>query len=298
MRSLDEAVSVEIEDEESTGSNPQKTIALVAGAFRPPTRGHLEMVKQYADMADEVKIIVSQILKKGSKSKRYIGDTHLKKSLSTQIWQTMIDAAGLGDKVTLHDTPRASPVHAIYDYVGKDGDVQPNTHVLLGLSDKDTLRRYEHLLSKQGEIAKPGVTLEAKPVPASEHSEEYMTRLSEFPELAAGLPSENSAKVNSRDIHASDLRYLAENIEEPGAWELLQDFFPPESADAVLAHLDLKAPLEEMSGAGGGGGANAMSNGSIAGASGKVPGDTDEETKNNTIIREVMKLLKERGIVL
>ena len=48
-------------------------------------------------------------------------------------------------------------------------------------------------------------------------------------------------------------RYLAENIEKPGAWELLQDFFPPESADAILGQLGLQAPLEETSGAGGGG---------------------------------------------
>lgn len=294
MRSLDEAVSVEIEDEEPTGSDPKKTIALVAGAFRPPTRGHLDMVRQYAEMADEVKIIVSQILKKKSKSKRKIGDIHLKKALSMKIWQQMIDAAGLSDKVTLHETPRASPIHAIWDYVSKD--VQPNSHVILGLSDKDTGQRYNSLLAKQADVVKPGVSLEVRGVPTAEHSEEYMNRLSEFPELTAGLPSENNSKLNSRDIHASDLRYLAENIEQPGAWELLQDFFPPESAAAILGHLGLQAPLEELSGAGGGG--NAMQAGAVAGASGNVPGNNDEESEENTIIREIMKLLKERGIVL
>lgn len=285
---LNETVQIEIE-EESEDSSPKKTIALVAGAFRPPTRGHLDMVRQYAEMADEVKIIVSQILKKKSKAKRKIGDIHLKKELSMKIWQQMIDAAGLSDKVTLHPTSRASPVHAVWDYVSTDA--QPNSHVILGLSDKDSGARYNTLLAKQEAVVKPGVTLEVKGVPAAEHSDRYMDRLSEFPELAAGLPSENNSKLNSRDIHASDLRYLAENIEQPGAWELLQDFFPPESANAALSALGISAPIEEISSGAGG---------AAGGYAGPVPGKRDDEDENNTntIIREVMKLLKERGIII
>ena len=118
----------------------------------------------------------------------------------------------------------------------------------------------------------------------AEHSEAYLGRLSEFAELTDNLPSVKKGGANPADIHASDLRYLAENIEKPGAWELLQDFFPPESVDAILGELKLQAPLEEVSSMGGG---------AVSGMSGKK-----KKKDQNTIIREVMKLLKERGIVL
>jgi len=39
-----------------------ETVAIVPGAFKPPHRGHLDMVKHYADNADRVVVMVSLIL--------------------------------------------------------------------------------------------------------------------------------------------------------------------------------------------------------------------------------------------
>ena len=36
-----------------------KTIAFVAGSFRPPTKAHFWMVQQYAEKADEVIVLIS-----------------------------------------------------------------------------------------------------------------------------------------------------------------------------------------------------------------------------------------------
>lgn len=292
MRSLDEAVIIEIEEPEPE-SGP-RTLALVAGAFKPPTRGHLEMVREYAAMADEVKLIISNPLK----GNRYIGDTAVTKEVSKAIWEIMLADAGL-DNVVFHETDRASPVHAVFDFVAPEGPVAAGDTLILGTSTKGCdPKRWNSIIGNPAKYVKKDVNVECIPVRPAEHSEAYLARLSEFSELTDNLPSVKKKSANPSDIHASDLRYLAERVGEPGAWELLQDFFPPENADAILGHLGLQAPLEEVSGGGGAGGANSMSNGSIAGASGKVPGETDEETENNSIIREIMKLLKEKGIVL
>ena len=129
MRSLDEAVIMEIED--STPEVGPRTLALVAGAFKPPTRGHLEMVREYASMADEVKLIISNPLK----GNRYIGDTAVTKEVSQAIWEVMLADAGL-DNVFFHETDRASPVHAVFDFVAPEGPVEAGDTLILGTSTK------------------------------------------------------------------------------------------------------------------------------------------------------------------
>ena len=238
------------------------------------------MVREYAAMADEVKLIISNPLK-GS---RYIGDTAVTKEVSQAIWEIMLADAGL-DNVTFHETDRASPVHAVFDFVAPEGPVETGDTLILGTSTKGCdPKRWNTIIGNPAKYVKKGVNVECIPVKPAEHSEAYLGSLSEFAELTDNLPSVKKGSMNPADIHASDLRYLAEKIEEPGAWELLQDFFPSESATAILGHLGLQAPLEEVS---------AMGMGAVAGSSGKK-----KKKDQNTIIREIMKLLKERGIVL
>ena len=44
---------------ENTKTKFKKTIAIVAGSYKPPTMGHLYMVQYYADQADEVIVLIS-----------------------------------------------------------------------------------------------------------------------------------------------------------------------------------------------------------------------------------------------
>jgi hypothetical protein len=54
----EDEIEIDIIDDESedpvVDSDYPKTVAVVPGAFKPPHRGHLDMVRKYADMADEV----------------------------------------------------------------------------------------------------------------------------------------------------------------------------------------------------------------------------------------------------
>ena len=59
--SIEELV-LELEDDES-GLERGRTVALVAGAYRPPHLGHVSMVEQYAQNVDEVVVLVSSALK-------------------------------------------------------------------------------------------------------------------------------------------------------------------------------------------------------------------------------------------
>ena len=69
-----------------------KTIAIVPGAFKPPHKGHLDMVRKYAAGADEVVVIISKPTKQG----RYLPDgTEVTSEDSLKIWQTL--AAGLSN---------------------------------------------------------------------------------------------------------------------------------------------------------------------------------------------------------
>ena len=65
---------IDIVDDESddpvVDSDYPKTIAVVPGAYKPPHKGHLDMVRKYAEMADEVVVIISKPTKQG----RYLPD--------------------------------------------------------------------------------------------------------------------------------------------------------------------------------------------------------------------------------
>ena len=48
------------DDDPVVDADYPKTVAVVPGAFKPPHLGHLDMVRKYADMADEVIVIISK----------------------------------------------------------------------------------------------------------------------------------------------------------------------------------------------------------------------------------------------
>ena len=46
-------------EEATEKKNFSKTIAIVAGAIKPPQAGHWDMVQKYAEKADEVIVLIS-----------------------------------------------------------------------------------------------------------------------------------------------------------------------------------------------------------------------------------------------
>ncbi len=111
-----------------------RTVAVVPGAFKPPHRGHLEMVRHYADMADKVVVMVSPLARR-TPSGRDIGY-----SLSKKIWDIYLRDTGLNDKVEVIRSPVNSPVSATYQFVANEDNLpdlaQPGDRVIPGCSTK------------------------------------------------------------------------------------------------------------------------------------------------------------------
>lgn len=59
--------------EESEKKEFNKTIALVSGSFKPPTKAHFWMVQQYTDKADEVIVLISDPKSEKSVRKTALG---------------------------------------------------------------------------------------------------------------------------------------------------------------------------------------------------------------------------------
>ena len=129
-------------------------IATVAGGFKPPHRGHMEMIQHYADMADKVKLFIG-------KSPRIIKGDEQNRSItadqSIAIWEKYLADAGLGDQVDV-EVISGSPMKASYSVL--ENAVAGQT-ILMGCGGKDTYYSPE-MLSK---YTPEGVTAKAAPCP-------------------------------------------------------------------------------------------------------------------------------------
>ena len=275
-----------------------KTVAVVPGAYKPPHKGHLDMVRKYTGKADEVIVIISKPTKQG----RYLPDgTEITSDDALKIWEML--AAGLSNVRIEASEDHASPVTAAYDFIGDKGPLNTGDTVILGASTKDD--DWKRWLSAE-QYVKDGVTLldpEKTAVPPSRHSGEYINLLAAEAEKGSGLynnmPSVKTGK-DPKQFHASDLRFvLVEAAKSDVARKMLEDFVGEENADAVLGILGL-GTVEEMSGAGAAGGYGAP----LVFGSDDDPENTNERknTKQNeyidlSLIDEVMELITKRGIV-
>jgi len=283
----------EIEDENADPVGASKVIALVPGAFKPPHKGHLAMVEEYADEADEVVVLISAPLKSGRK---LATGREITAEDSKRVWELM--AAHLPN-VNIQISPHASPITATYDFVGKDGPVEPGTEVILGVSTKGgDAERFQ----QAPKYVKDGVQirdLRSSAVQPVGHGPEYMGLLNVSP-LKDEMPSIKSGK-DPLEYHASDMRYLLGKADEDEeAIELLEDFVGEDKIFDLLSIFGLNTGMNEMSAAGGG---------AVVGFAGPVGGDKDEEDedKEPSIIRhenidlrtidEVMRLIMEKGIM-
>ena len=120
------------DDDPVVDADYPKTVAVVPGAFKPPHKGHLDMVRKYADMADEVVVIISKPTKKG----RYLPDgREITSDDSLEIWQVMV--AGMPNVSVEASKDHASPITAAYDFIGDKGPLNVGDRAILGASTKD-----------------------------------------------------------------------------------------------------------------------------------------------------------------
>ncbi len=293
----------ENEDADPVGSKAGgEIIALVPGAFKPPHRGHLGMVEQYAAEADRVVVLISAPLKAGRKLPN---GRELTAADSKKLWDVLVSHL---PNVEVQISPHASPITAAYDYIGPEGPLEPGTDVILGASTKED--DWKRWLGIKDEYVKEGIRIvnpQAAAVDPLYHSAYYMDLLNQSP-LRGEMPSVKMASKDPREFHASDMRYLlgmAEEDEE--AIELLEDFTGEDNIFDVLSIMNLDTGLNEIS---------TMAGGAVQGAAvgakggpwrrGNLDAENEKEKKRSklkkenadlSMVDEVMRLFMEKGIM-
>ena len=259
-----------VEDEDY--SNIDADVAVVPGAFKPPHKGHLEMVRKYAEKAENVIVLISKPTLNGRRlpagpdgkpGREITAEDSLK------LWQ-MLAADLPAGKVEIKISPtHASPINAAYEYVGPEGPLAPGTKLILGASTKDN--DWRRWMGAEKYI-KPGVELLD-------------------PEATAVLPTMRS----TTDETGTPLPYSATAFREALAdpdnnRAVIEDFVGKENVKDVLKilGLGLSDDIEEISMAGGGG---------LQGAPGKKRRIVRRENIDLHTVDEVMRLIMERGIL-
>lgn len=145
---LAEAVNWALNEQEG------ERIAAVAGGFKPPHKGHMEMISHYADLADKVKLFI------GASPRGIKGDPQGRQVSAAQslaIWAMYLEDAGLEDKVVV-EIIQGSPMKASYSVLE---DAVPGQTILMGCGAKDTYFTPEAL----AKYAPEGVDAEPAPCP-------------------------------------------------------------------------------------------------------------------------------------
>ena len=259
----------EVEDEDDDpviDSDFPKTIAVVPGAFKPPHKGHLDMVRKYAETADEVMVIISKPTKQG----RYLPDgREITSADSLKIWNLL--TSDLANVKIEASKDHASPITAAYDFVGEKGPLNIGDTVILGASTKDDdWKRW----TGAAKYVKDGVKL----IP---------------PERSAVAPT---SRDDGTPFSATDFRNaLGGGLDNRAE---IAEFVGEENVDNVLSILQLVGNVDEIStGAGVAGYTVPLGSGSVRRRGPKKKTTTIMKDENLAIVNEVMRLIKERGIL-
>ena len=201
------------EHEEAPESN--LTIAAVAGGFKPPHRGHMEMIKHYTDIADKVKLFI------GATSRPIKDDPYqrvISAEQSLKIWNRYLQDAGLSEVVE-PEIISGSPMKAAYQVLE---NAQPGQTILMGCGAKDTYFSSESLAPYTPE----GVE-------------------------AAGAPCPSILDPNTGDPYKAE--FVRATIKENDL-ESFKQYLPEDSIEHAGEIFSLLNPvIEEMSSSGGGG---------------------------------------------
>jgi hypothetical protein len=280
----DPVVDIDFDDEPTTW-------AIVPGAFKPPHKGHADMVRRYATgdgvpKADKVIVVISAPMN----AQRQLRDgTTINEDHAIEFWKELFpEVANLPNvEFEIASKEMRSPITVAYEYISersplplKDGD-----RVILGASDKpDTADRPDWARwdsVNDEKHVKHGIELL--------RGEEYAV-----PALGREGGGSFSASI-ARDL-ISD---LVDNPSNKEAYDDLSDFVPANRIGYLFDTLDKPRPifvdkdLEETSVMGGGGMAAPMTRGP----------EEDEATiiRHENIdlntIDEVMRLIMEKGIM-
>mgnify|MGYP003135645897 CR=1 FL=1 len=298
---IDEEIDIDLDTEDElddpvVDADFPKTIAVVPGAYKPPHKGHLDMVRKYADLADEVIVIISKPTKQG---RTLPNGREVNAEDSLRIWETLVQ--DISNAEVIISKNHASPINAAYEYVGDKGPINIGDTVILGASTKDDdWKRW----TDAEKYVKEGVKLippEQSAVVPSEHSDKYVNLLAieaeKGSDLYNNMPSVKSGNKDPKQFHASDLRFvIVEATKSDVARKMLEDFVGEENVDNILSILGLEGKVDEMSS----GAAGSVTGGlgvPLQSGSGRPKKRRTRRNENIAIANEVLKLIKERGIL-
>jgi len=172
-------------------------VAVVPGAFKPPHRGHLAMVAEYAKIAKRVIVFMSPL-------PRLLDDgREMNFDMAYKLWKPYLQSEGLNN-VKVIESPVNSPVGATFKFVSNEEEnpdwAQPGEHVILGCSTKGGDE--ERFGAKVQKYAREGVKVNANCPVVPEGSA--------FVDSRTGKPL--SATVMRKAISDGDLETFAEYL--------------------------------------------------------------------------------------
>jgi cytidyltransferase-like protein len=248
----------EMEEEPVAEVSRPKTVAVVPGAFKPPHKGHLDMVRKYAGVADEVIVLISRPTRSG---RRLPNGREITAEDSLKIWNVLL--RGLPN-VRVGISPHASPINAAYEFIGDEGPLNLGDKVILGCSTKGgDCNRW----AGAARYIKDGV------------------------ELISDTGVEPTQRASGQPYSATDFRNA---LGKPENKAEIADFVGEENVDAILDILGLST-VDETSGAGAVGGyAAPLGYGSVRPK--KTKKKKKNEYIDLSLIDEVIELIMKRGI--
>ena len=248
----------EMEEELVAEVSRPKTVAVVPGAFKPPHKGHLDMVRKYAGVADEVIVLISRPTRSG---RRLPNGREVTAEDSLKIWNVLL--RGLPN-VRVGISPHASPINAAYEFIGDEGPLNLGDKVILGCSTKGgDCNRW----AGAARYIKDGV------------------------ELISDTGVEPTQRASGQPYSATDFRNA---LGKPENKAEIADFVGEENVDAILDILGLST-VDETSGAGAVGGyAAPLGYGSVRPK--KTKKKKKSEYIDLSLIDEVIELIMKRGI--
>lgn len=259
---LEEEIQIDLIDDELddpvVDAEYPKTVAVVPGAFKPPHKGHLDMVRKYAEMADEVIVLISRPTRSGRKLPN---GREITAEDSLEIWNVLLRDL---PNVRADISPHASPINAAYEFVGDEGPLNLGDKVILGCSTKGgDCNRW----TGAAKYIKDGV------------------------ELISDTGVEPTQRASGQPYSATDFRNA---LGDPENRAEIADFVGEENVDAILDILGLST-VDETSGAGAAGGYPVpLEYGSVRPKNTKKK--KKNEYIDLSLIDEVIELIMKRGI--
>ena len=173
--------------EQKEAYNRKETVAILPGKFKPPHRGHLDMIKHYLEQADRVVVLISPKAKDG-----------ITPQVSEEILKMYINDAGLSN-VDIEISADSSPVRAAIEY-GNEPEME-GTNIILGASTKggDAAQRFAGNMQQYVENATILNPLEYAFDPTGEelNASDFRAALQAEEEVNKFIPIESSDKIEA-----------------------------------------------------------------------------------------------------